>query len=468
MKNIFKFLVVFILPLLLINACRDEADRDWTSPEATIHLYNTTLSSNTLYPSMAANNFRLTWDAPAGTASTYTAQISTTADFKTPIVLGTSATNSYTTTIGALNTAILQAGYSPYSQTMLYIRVISGTNVSNVLALGVTPYPVAKPVITSPTAGTELVLNKQTPDATAATVTWSDYATYGVPVKYLVEIAKKGQTNFEAAGTVTDAKSLVWTHKMLNDAVTKLGLPANAVGEVDIRVTATTVSVGGTINNTSDVVTVKVTPYVSFINLFMVGDASEAGWDNNNNNQPLFRDPVNTNKFHFSGYFKAGAFKLLETKGHWQPQWGQNGGVVGFNDGSSSDPDVFAVPAAGYYTFTIDIVAKTYSLVPYTPSSAVYTVMGIIGSATPNGWNAPDSKMTRSSLDPHIWSVKGLALTVGEMKFRVNDDWGTNWGSNTPISGSAVSGGPNIPVEEAGTYDVYFNDSDGSYLLIKL
>lgn len=467
MKNIFKILMVFILPLLLINACRDDADKNWTSPEATIHLYSTTLSSNTLYPSMANNSFRLAWDAPSGAAGNYTVQISTTPDFKTPLALGTATVNSYTTTIATLNTALLQAGYSPYTQTMLYIRVISGTNVSNVISLGVTPYPVAKPVITSPAAGTSFILNKQTPDATVATVTWSDYATYGVPVKYLVEVAKKGQTSYEAAGTVTDSKSLVWTHKMLNDAVTKLGLPANVVGEVNVRVTATTVSVGGTINTVSDVVTIKVTPYVSFINLFMVGDATEAGWDNNNNNQPLFRDPVDTNKFHFSGYFKAGAFKLVEVKGQWQPQWGQNGGVVAVNDGSSSDPDVFSVSTAGYYTFTIDTVAKTYSLLPYTPNSAVYTVMGIVGSATPNGWNAPDSKMTRSALDPHLWSVKGLSLTVGEIKFRVNDDWGINWGSNTPISGTGTNGGANIPVEEAGTYDVYFNDSDGSYLLIK-
>ena len=31
------------------------------------------------------------------------------------VKLGTSNKNTYTTTIGALNTALLQAGYSPYS-----------------------------------------------------------------------------------------------------------------------------------------------------------------------------------------------------------------------------------------------------------------------------------------------------------------------------------------------------------------
>ena len=207
--------MVFILPLLLINACRDEADRNWTSPDPSIHLYNTTLSSNTLYPSMDNNAFRLVWDPVAGASGNYTVQFSKTADFKTPITFGTSATNSLTKTIQDLNTSLLQAGYSPYAQTMLYIRVVNGTNVSNAISLGVTPYPVSIPVITNPLAGQSVVLDVNTPTETALTIKWNDYD-YGTDVNYLVEIAKKGSAAFSELGSVQNVKELVLSHFTLN------------------------------------------------------------------------------------------------------------------------------------------------------------------------------------------------------------------------------------------------------------
>jgi hypothetical protein len=48
----------------------------------------------------------------------------------------------------------------------------------------------------------------------------------------------------------------------------------------------------------------------------------------------FFRDPVNVNKFYFTGYFSVGAFKVLEKLGEWHPQWGLNGTVV-----AASNPD---------------------------------------------------------------------------------------------------------------------------------
>ncbi len=212
-------------------------------------------------------------------------------------------------------------------------------------------------------------------------------------------------------------------------------------------------------------VTFKVTPYVAFINLYLVGDATAAGWDTNNNNQALFRDPNNINKFYFTGKFGTSMFKLVEVLGQWQPQWGVKAGVVANSDGG--DPDPFSVSTGGYYSFVVDISAKTYTFVPYTGStSTTYSTIGLIGSATPNGW-VGDTFMTQSSFDPHLWVKKGVVLTAGEMKFRADPNWVVNWGASTEVSGQATQGGPNIPVSEAGTYNVYFNDLDGRYLLIK-
>ena len=464
MKNIFKIISILLLIPLVFSSCRDEQyDDNWKSADPSFTLYNTTLTSNVLYPTMENNPFRLTWDNSLG-GTTYNVVFSTTSDFATKIAFGTSNTNSYSTTIGALNTALLQAGYSPYGLKKVYFRVEAGTNVSNPVSFDVTPYPVTVPVITNPTAGMSFVLDKDYPDDAALTMLWSDYNTYGVNVTYTVEVAKSGSTEFATLGTVQNLRVLEITNKTFNDAVLKLGLTANVSASVDMRVTATTKSLGGTINKVSQVVSVNVTPFVAFKNLFFVGDATAAGWNTNNNNQALYRDASNTNKFYFTGKFGTSMFKLLEILGDntWQPQWGLKGGVVANSDGG--DPEPFTVSTAGYYSFEVDILAKTYSITPYSGAMTTYTSIDIAGSL--NGWSG-STVLTQSSFDPHQWYIKDLVVSSnGEAKFRANGTWDVNWGAGSEFSGQGTQGGANIPLN-AGTYDVYFNDIDGRYVFVK-
>ena len=464
MKNIFKIISILLLIPLVFSSCRDEQyDDNWTSADPSFTLYNTTLTSNVLYPTMENNPFRLTWDNSLG-GTTYNVVFSTTSDFATKIAFGTSNTNSYSTTIGALNTALLQAGYSPYGLKKVYFRVEAGNNVSNPVSFDVTPYPVTVPVITNPTAGMSFVLDKDYPDDAALTMLWSDYNTYGVNVTYTVEVAKTGSTEFATLGTVQNLRVLEITNKTFNDAVLKLGLTANVSASVDMRVTATTKSVGGTINKVSQIVKVNVTPYVAFKNLFLVGDATAAGWNTNNNNQAIFRDASNINKFYFTGKFGTSMFKLIETLGNntWQPQWGIKGGAVANSDGG--DPDPFTVSSAGYYSFEVDILAKTYSITPYSGPMTTYSSIDIAGNL--NGWSG-STVLTQSSFDPHQWFIKDLVVSSnGEAKFRANGTWDINWGAAAEFSGQGTQGGANIPLN-AGTYDVYFNDIDGRYVFVK-
>lgn len=464
MKNIFKIISILLLIPLVFSSCRDEQyDDNWTSADPSFTLYNTTLTSNVLYPTMENNPFRLTWDNSLG-GTTYNVVFSTTSDFANKIAFGTSNTNSYSTTIGALNTALLQAGYSPYGLKKVYFRVEAGTNVSNPVSFDVTPYPVTVPVITNPTAGMSFVLDKDYPDDAALTMLWSDYNTYGVNVTYTVEVAKTGSTEFATLGTVQNLRVLEITNKTFNDAVLKLGLTANVSASVDMRVTATTKSVGGTINKVSQIVKVNVTPYVAFKNLFLVGDATAAGWNTDNNNQAIFRDASNINKFYFTGKFGTSMFKLIETLGNntWQPQWGIKGGAVANSDGG--DPDPFTVSSAGYYSFEVDILAKTYSITPYSGPMTTYSSIDIAGNL--NGWSG-STVLTQSSFDPHQWFIKDLVVSSnGEAKFRANGTWDINWGAAAEFSGQGTQGGANIPLN-AGTYDVYFNDIDGRYVFVK-
>ncbi len=87
----------------------------------------------------------------------------------------------------------------------------------------------------------------------------------------------------------------------------------------------------------------------------------------------------------------------------------------------------------------------------YGTQALTYTAInrvGIIGSATPNGWNS-DQAMTYNATEK-CWEIKGITLTAGEMKFRANNDWVLDWGGS--LTDITFKGG-NINVT-AGKYNI--------------
>lgn len=321
----------------------------------------------------------------------------------------------------------------------------------------------------TPDAGSSILLTEDTGMNVAATFTW-EAVSFGEPtaITYTVQAAKNGTefANPYVLGT-SQTTSFSISGAELNAAALEVGLLAEVEGAIDVRIVAT-VGTTGAEPAYSDVLTLLVTPYPSNVmrQLYLVGAATGAGWSNDNNNFPMFRDPDDSNKYYFVGKFNGDQFKLLEKLGFWQPQWGTNdGSTLAVNDGTGSDPGTFNAPAAGYYTFQVNLADSSFNLQSYDESGAgVYATVGIIGTATAGQW-ASSTAMVQDTFDPHKWMLTGVELTDGEMKFRANNDWGVNWGANTAISGDGEQNGPNIPVE-AGFYNIYFNDLDGRYILI--
>ena len=124
-------------------------------------------------------------------------------------------------------------------------------------------------------------------------------------------------------------------------------------------------------------------------------------------------------------------------------------------------------------------LTRTISVTPYNVSfpnlyfvgaATTYTSMGIIGSATPNGWGG-DTNLTQDANNPHLWYALGVTLTTGnEFLFRGNGDWGLAWkynGSQHLYGTSILNSGSNFPFNApSGNYDVWFNDLDGGYILL--
>ena len=334
--------------------------------------------------------------------------------------------------------------------------------------------PTDAPVLTAPDGG-EYVLTIEDAALQADRFVWtSANFDQDVAITYTLELDLAGN-EFAAPqtlGSVVGENSIAVSVETLNGAAMSAGGTEFEPGQYEIRVKA---SVNDTFEALySEPVTFTITPYVlyPFKDLYLVGSATATGWDNTAtlNMYPLYRDPANNDVYYYTGYFAAGEFKLVREKGSWAPSYGTNGTNLVYR-ATEGDPDPSNIPVAtaGYYSLTVNVADLTYSLESYDASgAATYPTIGIIGTATPGGWDN-DTDMVQSDFDPHIWHLNNQGLIAGgEMKFRANDAWDINWGSDTSYSGLGTMGGANIPIGIAtnGAYDIWFNDLTGRYIYI--
>ena len=168
--------------------------------------------------------------------------------------------------------------------------------------------------------------------------------------------------------------------------------------------------------------------------LYMAGDAN--GWATND--YLAGEDGV-----HFTGfmYLNQNGFKFCT-----QPEWKGTNYGADFNTAADA-ANITMTEEAGYYKVDVDLESKSYVLTPIT-------TIGIIGSASPNGWDS-DVDMTSVPYNAETkalgyWEAKDITLASGEIKFRANDDWAINWGGDV---NALTQGGGNISVD-AGTYDI--------------
>lgn len=115
-------------------------------------------------------------------------------------------------------------------------------------------------------------------------------------------------------------------------------------------------------------------------------------------------------------------------------------------------------PALGYHILNVDVPGLTYSFEEMQ--------IGLVGSATPNQWDAPDQKMDYDQA-AGTWSIT-LDLVDGDIKFRLNDGWAWNLGGTTD---NLVHNGDNIAVL-AGNYTITLTITDfagelGTYTIVK-
>lgn len=304
-------------------------------------------------------------------------------------------------------------------------------------------------------SASNVVITEDTQNDTLLTFEW-DAADYGVPaaVIYTIQFDAAGN-NFSNPGSfgTTGKTNASYTGNTINQALLNMGMPANEAADLDIRIKAELHETLDTLY--SETMPLSVTPFEKEKrNYFVVGQ--HVDWDNTLA-QRMYKD-LPGQQYERYLYLPAvdQGFKILPDSAKWDGDLGDDPDNPGML--IAEEENNMTVPEPGFWLLKIDMADMTWE--------ANKAEWGVIGSATPTGWDSDTDFVYDETED--VLKVT-LDLTAGEIKFRANDDWTLNYGDVDGDNVLDTENDNNISVPEAGNYTIVldFNPPEYTYQLIK-
>lgn len=443
MKNI-KLLTLLFLTLIGLNSCQDNSGLTYiAAPTGDFAFTNTLLAEYVLTPAASKNiGERFIWSsADFGTQTnvSYELQKSIIGDFSDAEVVGSTNGNDLSISIGKLINYATEAGLDndptsaePNTGTVSFrLRAFVGDTATSTDQLS--------PAVTLVLVLPEAVLSGSSVQVTTWGVVGSGYNNWGA---YL-------DSPFY---TTSDPDVLVAYTTLLDGEIKFRDDNAWALNYGDT-------GVDGILDDGGDNIVVTAGTYkITFNTSTLAYSIDPFSWGIVGSG---FNDWGATpdGKFYYdytTDTFKVG-IKLIdgEIKFRFNNDWGTNFGDTGA-DGTLEDGGDNIVSTAGFYTISLDLNNNSYTI-------AAADIWGIVGSGY-NDWGAtPDFSLTE--VNPGIWVGDIVTLIDGEIKFRLNEDWGFNFG-DTGADGTIDDKGDNIVVT-AGNYRVVLDINNGTYLLNK-
>ena len=303
-----------------------------------------------------------------------------------------------------------------------------------------------------------IVLDKTQSNTTVLTVSWEEK-------DFNVAVAPTYTVNLEYGGKVkpisVKQSPLTFTTKELNDYLLGLKVPAGTATNVTVYVKAALSDQRSIVSKKN---TLNVTPFLDEIKPSEWGIAGSGanGWEENQDKDIKMWNAADGTLVAYATLTNG------EIKFRKNNKWNENlGKKAGTQKELTSSGDNITV-TAGTYKITLNLSNSTYNIETYS--------WGIVGDL--NNWGnsgLPDIKMTYEG-GTNSWVAKNVVIaTEGSIKFRLNSDWGTNFGADsttdpaTDLEGNVTSGGKNIKVA-AGTYNVSFSfdaTNKGTYKIEK-
>ena len=268
-----------------------------------------------------------------------------------------------------------------------------------------------------------IILSTDNDFESVVTISWSDVEfPIEAPVTYTLAIdvasdtfGENGWSNAIRIPAGEDVLSTSIVGSDLNVYSADLGLMPDIEGELMFRVEAYMDRYVY-----SDPIAVQVTPYVAevaFGELYIPG--SYNGWD------PSIASKLSAISVGvYQGYLTVNSSQGLVFKVTTEQDWDEFYGLDANGNFAIGGETDLAFPDSGSYQITVNLNNLSYTIVPFS--------WGIIGPATSGGWDA-DTDMSYN-YTTELWEYIGV-LAPGALKFRLNNDWSTNYGTEDGNSG---------------------------------
>jgi len=271
----------------------------------------------------------------------------------------------------------------------------------------------------------EYILTASTGANLGERFTWSA-ADFGVPTNVSYDLQRSIMGDFSDAvlvGTTTNNEIAMTIGQMMAVA-TEAGLDADPntpdapnTGSFAVRIRAY-VGDGGTTEVFSDAKTISVVLQEAMTGgsditqspWGVVGSATPNSWDGPD--VPFYTTSENDVIVAYATLVE-GQIKFRQNN-----TWGGDFGDANMDGILDQDPDNNINVTAGTYKITIDWSDNSYTLEEF--------YWGLVGSGTPNGWDGPDTKLQYDYMTDSFKAM--VQLTDGELKFRMNDTWGGDYG----------------------------------------
>lgn len=296
-----------------------------------------------------------------------------------------------------------------------------------------------------------LILTKATKDNEAVKFTLgkTDYG-YQAAVKYTLQFDVKGNNFIKPKEIGLESNSLTRSFKgvELNDIALALGLKPDMVSVIQVR---TKSEIGSSVApGYSAPLDINITPFALIAFVYVPGDYQ--GWNPGTADSLIsaLGDGKYEGVINFAVKANSLEFKITPKK-EWNVAYGDAGGGKVSTSGAN-------LKAGSLYPhkITLNLNDNTYSTEKFS--------YGVIGDATPGGWGS-DTDMNYDN-GKREWSVVLNLVGGKELKFRLNDDWGTNYGDKG-ADGTLEKNGDNIKVGVSGTYKIVFTLVTNTYTITK-
>lgn len=218
--------------------------------------------------------------------------------------------------------------------------------------------------------------------------------------------------------------------------------------------------------------------------LFLVGDATSAGW-NIANAVEMTASATVPGTFVYQGSLTVGSFKFPVNRNDcWCQDFytkdAANAAKIVYNNGGSGDDLQWQITQSGQYKITVDLLNLTIAIERLT--APPFSQIWIVGDASPSGWNIDSPQaFTQSTSNPFIFTYEAQ-LTAGSFKILAGatGNWCGEWyrpvTDGQVLSATAVvqSSGCDpdnqwrISSADAGRYKITLNTSNNTISIQKV